>query len=47
MFILHAQNELNINATNAYEEGQIALGDNKVPVISIPKDIMDQARKMS
>jgi hypothetical protein len=28
MFILHAQNEPNINATNVYETGQIALGDN-------------------
>lgn len=28
MFILHAQNEPNINATNVYEAGQMALGDN-------------------
>jgi hypothetical protein len=28
MFILHAQNEPNINATNVYEAGQLALGDN-------------------
>lgn len=29
MFILHVQNETNINATNVYEAGQIALGDNE------------------
>ena len=47
MFILHAQNEPNTNATNVYENSSNSLGDNVIPVISIPMDIMDLARKVS